>query len=140
MELVIAFARGDEAAFAQVSDRIDANVAPYPVGNVLSITGTMSGFPLASGLPQRAVAMLEAWECTEDWCARNTDRAPFSQPGLQVHFADAYARDWVETRLADLDGYLAPFESVGSDGSAVPLVYANSSTGCTICHGRTRLD
>lgn len=164
MELVFAFARGDEARFREVSDRIDANVAPYPVGNVLSITGTMSGFPMDSGLPQRAVAMLEAWECTEDWCARNTERAPFSQPGLHVHFADAHARvgdrvkarehlemalaaedadlwpyrDWVETRLADLDGYLRPFEEAGEAGSAVALVYANSPAGCTLCHGVRR--
>lgn len=166
MELVVAFGRGDDEAFDQVVARLDANVAPYPVGNVLSITGTMSGFPLSTGLPQRAVAMLDAWECTEDWCARNTERAPYSQPGLQVHFADAYARvgdrtrarahleaaleaedaeiwpyrDWVEERLADVEAYVGEFEAVGEDGSAVALVYANSAQGCTLCHGSRRLE
>ena len=161
MDLVLGFAFGDEARFDAAVERIDANVARYPVGNVLSITGTMSGFPLETGLPQKAVRMLEGWECTEGWCMRNTERAPYSQPGLEVHFADAYARvgdtaqarahleaalvaedaeswpyrDWVEETLADLDGYVALYTELGEEGSAVPLVYANSDFGCTLCHG-----
>lgn len=161
MELVIAFGTADDARFAAVSERIDANVARYPVGNALSITGTMTGFPLETGLPQRAVAMLEAWECTEDWCRQNTERAPYSQPGLAVHFADAYARvgdtetarayfeaalvaegaehwpqrEWVADVLSDLDGYVGRYTELGEDGSAIPLVYANGPQGCTLCHG-----
>ncbi|MCB9604056.1 MAG: hypothetical protein H6720_27355 [Sandaracinus sp.] len=166
MELVIAFGRGDDEEVARVAARLEANVELYPVGNILSITGTMSGLPLASGLPQRAVEMLDTWECTEAWCARNTERAPYSQPGLHVHFADAYARvgdrdktrehleaalvaegadswpyrDFAENHLADLDGYLASFAELGEEGSAVALVYANSPQGCTLCHGTRRLD
>lgn len=161
MELVIAFGTGERERFETVSERIDANVARYPVGNALSITGTMTGFPLESGLPQRALAMLEAWECTEDWCRENTERAPYSQPGLAVHFADAYARvgdtegareyfeaalsaegadhwpyrGWVESVLADLDGYVGRYTELGAEGSAIPLVYANGPQGCTLCHG-----
>lgn len=161
MELVVSFVRGDRETFDAVSARIDANVAPYPVGNVLSITGTMTGLPLDTGLPQRAVAMLEAWECTEEWCRRNTARAPYSQPGLQVHFADAYARvgdrdaarayleaalvaegaetwpyrAWARAQLANVDAWVDEFEALGDEGSAVTLVYANSERGCTLCHG-----
>ncbi len=161
MELVVTFGSGDDERFEAVVDRIDANVERYPVGNVLSITGTMSGLPLDTGLPQRAVAMLEGWECTEAWCRENTERAPYSQPGLAVHWADAYARvgdtakarehfeaaleaegaeswpyrGWVEDTLADLDGYVARYTEVGDEGSAVALVYANGPQGCTLCHG-----
>ena len=161
MELVIAFGSGDESRLESVIERIDDNVARYPVGNVLSITGTMTGLPLETGLPQRAVTMLEGWECTEAWCRENTERAPYSQPGLSVHWADAYARvgdsenarahfeaalvaegadtwpyrSWVEETLADLDGYVARYTDVGEEGSAVALVYANGPQGCTLCHG-----
>lgn len=161
MDLVVAFARADEEGVAGVAERIDPNVALYPTGNILSITGTMSGLPLSTGLPQRAVEMLEAWSCDEDWCRHNTARAPFSQPGLRAHFADAYARigdienarmyferaleaegadEWphrqfVVDALADLDGYVARYTEIGDDGSAVSLVYTNSERACQICHG-----
>ena len=161
IELVASFIRGDEAGFEAVVEGIDANVARYPVGNILSVSGTMSGFPMSTGLPQRAVEMLEAWECTEEWCMHNTERAPFSQPGLQVHFADAYARvgdreralahfraaleaegasEWpqraqVEAAISDIDAYVERYTALGEDQPAITLVYANSMTGCRICHG-----
>lgn len=161
MDLVTTFARGDDEGFDEVVARLDENIERYPTGNMLSVTGTMSGFPLSTGLPQRAVEMLEAWTCDEDWCRFNTDRAPFSQPGTEVHFADAYARigdvenarlhferalaaegadEWPHRQfvvdvLADLEGYVARYTELGEDGSAVTLVYTNGDRGCRICHG-----
>lgn len=160
MELVLAFVRQDEEALADAAEASISHVALYPVGNTLSITGTMSGLSLETGMPQKAVELLEAWVCDADWCRHNTERAPWSQPGIELHFADAYARigdkertrtylerslqrpgaeawayrDFVQQRLDDVDAYVDPFIALGDEGSAVDMVYANSVQACVLCH------
>jgi hypothetical protein len=161
MNLVLAYIGQDDDRLAAAMEASVANVALYPVGNTLSITGTMSGLPVDTGMPHKAVELLEAWVCDAAWCMDNTDLAPWSQPGIQLHFADAYARigdkettrlylerslqapkadrwpyrDLVQQHLDDLDAYVDPFIALGDDGSAVSMVYANSDQGCVLCHG-----
>jgi len=79
---------------------------------------------------------------------------------LARHFAEAYARvgdrakaatyldqaaaspdygAWpyrsvVDGARADLDAFLAKFSSLGQDGSAFDIVYANQPSGCVFCH------
>lgn len=162
MEIVLAYARNDTTEFGRAATRSVDNVELYPVGNILSISGTLSGFPLSTGLPQKAIELLERWKCDTDWCAKNTTRAPFSQPGIAYHFADAYARvgdagkarfylerslaaegaaAWpyrslAEKGLADLDGFVGKYTALGDDKPALALVYANSREGCVLCHGK----
>lgn len=161
MEIVTAFLQNDRAEFDASAKRSIANVELYPVGNILSITGTLSGFPLSTGLPQKAVELLERWRCDTDWCAKNTARAPYSQPGIAYHFADAYARvgnvekarfylekslaadragEWpyrakAAEALADVPRFVSRYTELGNDKHAIFLVYANSREGCVLCHG-----
>jgi hypothetical protein len=97
-----------------------------------------------------------------DFCEQNTLHAPFARPGLSFHFAEAYARmgnrekttyylnqavqspgysEWqyqnlVEKALADIDNYMAYWNSFGPKDSAFNKVYANQNYGCVMCHGR----
>jgi len=161
MELVTTYLNNDMAAFEAATKRSIANIELYPVGNILSVSGTLSGFPLATGLPQKAVELLERWRCDTDWCAHNTKRAPFSQPGLAFHFADAYARvgnvektqyylerslaadgagEWpyrakASEALADVSKFVRRYTDLGNDKHAIFMVYANSREGCVLCHG-----
>ncbi len=160
MELVLAYLGGDAAALERHGRDSVANAALHS-GNVLTISGTMSGLPVDTGFPARAVELLEAWTCEYDWCRRNSVKVPFVMPGLQVHFADAYARvgdreraeqyllaalaaadadawpyrDRAETMLAELDRIVDDFVALGDSDPAINLVYANSDIGCLICHG-----
>ena len=138
------------------------NIALNPMGNTLSLSGTTIGFPLSTDVPQTTVSYLDQWKCSGvAWCTENTTHAPFARPGLSYHFAEAYARvgdrahasayldaavsspdyaNWpyrqvVEDARRDLDAFLGKFSSLGTDGSAFNVVYANQSYGCLFCHG-----
>jgi hypothetical protein len=136
----------------------------YPT-NILALSGTTIGFPMNTGLPQKTIEFMDSWICPDDiadFCYDNTQHAPFARPGLSFHFAEAYARmgdrektlyyleqarkspgydTWsykhlVETPLADMDKYMAYWESFAPDASAFDKVYANQNFGCVMCHGR----
>ena len=133
--------------------------------NILALSGTTIGFPKSTGLPQKTIEFLGTWVCPDDtatFCYNNTEHAPFARPGLSFHFAEAYARmgnrdkvleylnkaqsapgysDWqyrylVEKPLADMDTYMAYWNSFKPDDSAFDKVYANQNFGCVMCHGR----
>lgn len=133
--------------------------------NILSLSGTTIGFPLASGIPQKTIAAMSAWTCPEEekaYCTQNTEHAPYARPGLSFHFAEAYARmgmrdeakkyfeqakasadfeKWpyrslVDKPLADLDVYMKTWEKYGNEGQPFSAVYANQNYGCVMCHGR----
>lgn len=133
--------------------------------NILALSGTTIGFPMSTGLPQKTIEFLDSWVCPDDiadFCYDNTQHAPFARPGLSFHFAEAYARmgnrektleylekaqkspaygEWqykhlVEKPLADMDSYMAYWNSFGPDDSAFDKVYANQNFGCVMCHGR----
>lgn len=63
MEIAIAHLFGDDLALAAALERAWVNVDAFPMGNVLSISGTTIGLPLSTGAPQRTVELLDAWEC-----------------------------------------------------------------------------
>ncbi|MCP4806269.1 MAG: hypothetical protein GY913_05730 [Proteobacteria bacterium] len=153
---------GNDAELEQALEQAWENVELFPVGNVLSISGTTIGLPLSTGAPQKTVELLDEWECPLDrgfaMCEGNTDRAPWSEPGLAFHFGEAYARvgrletaqeymdasvaageGWPQLATAqaaadDIEGFAAKFEALGEDGSGFDIVYANSSVGCQFCH------
>jgi len=63
--------------------------------NILALSGTTIGFPLDTGLPQKTIETLDAFVCDSsrfEFCETNTQRAPYARPGLNFHFAEAYAR------------------------------------------------
>ncbi len=155
---------GDWTKAVKVSGPAFDVLAVDPI-NILSLSGTTIGFPLNTGVPQRTIAMMDAWVCPaeeKDFCTQNTQKAPFARPGLSFHFAEAYARvgdraktlayllaaqeapgfekwqhkELVEKPLADLDSYMAYWANFGEDGSAFDKVYANQPFGCVMCHGR----
>lgn len=133
--------------------------------NILSLSGTTIGFPLKTGIPQKTIRLMEEWVCPADqreFCTSNTQKAPHARPGLNFHFAEAYARvgnkektlhyllaaraapgysEWpyqelVEKPMSELDQYMAYWASFGEDGSVFDKVYANQNYGCVMCHGR----
>lgn len=160
MDLTTAFLQNDTAAFERaVHDTFD-HVERWPEGNIPTVVGTLPGFPLASGLPQRAVALADRWTCALPWCVRNTERAPFGQPGLAFQWGDVYARvgdrdkalAWFRTSLArpgadrwpyravaqqavdDIDGTLATYAALGEDKHALFITVGNRKYGCKLCH------
>jgi len=137
------------------------SIALDPLGNTLSLSGTTIGFPLSTNVPQTTISYLDQWTCSGvAWCTANTSHAPFARPGLSYHFAEAYARvgdrdraeaylaqaaaspdydvwpykNVAETARTDVDGFLSKFSSLGQDGSAFDVVYANQPYGCVFCH------
>lgn len=163
MSLVLTFLANDTAAFAEAQQTAIEHVALDPTANILTLAGTMSGFPMRTGLPTKAVELLDAWSCdaaNRAWCAHDTARAPFSQPGLAYMFGDAYARvgdrahakEWFDRALMaegadawpyrdiaeraarDVDSILAKYSALGADGSAMSLVAGNTTYGCSMCH------
>ena len=161
MAIAVAHVTGDNDEAVRLYDEAEARIAADPLGNVPSISGTAIGLPLATGVPQRVIAAIDAWTCTgADFCERNTEHAPWALPGMAFHWADHYARvgdrdttvayleaskaaegfdEWpwrnlVDDALADPDAYLANFAERGDEGSAFDLVYANQDYGCVICH------
>lgn len=163
MDVAMPALLGNMRAATRSAEKGFANVAQNPMLNTLSLSGTTIGMPLSTGVPEKTLALLEAWRCEgEDFCTRNTDKAPFARPGLAYHFAEAYARmgkedqarsyfesalsapgadAWpfayrVREHLADLPAYMKRFSDLGADGSAMKLVYANQASGCVFCHGR----
>ncbi len=154
---------GNDAALEQALEQAWENVALFPVGNTLSISGTTIGLPLSTGAPQHTVELLDAWVCEDaPMCDGNTERAPFGRPGLAFHFGEAYARvgqldtaqaymdlalteedaeDWpyrfmAEDAAEDIEGFAQKFADLGEEGSGFELVYANSEVGCQFCHSR----
>ena len=153
---------GNDEALEEALEQAWINVELFPVGNILSISGTTIGLPLSTGAPQKTVELLDSWECPPDegyaMCEGNTERAPWSEPGLAFHFGEAYARvgrldtaqdymdeavatgeGWpylheAEAAAADIEGFAAKFEALGQDGSGFDIVYANSDHGCQFCH------
>jgi tetratricopeptide (TPR) repeat protein len=161
MEVAFANVLQDEVALVEAADRAWKHVADFPLGNVLSISGTTIGTPLRTGIPQKTIELLDGWECEGvPWCEDNTWTAPFAVPGLNYHFAEAYARVgdrqrtleyleaarsspdydvWpyrhvVEDASADVDALLARFAAYGDDESPFDVMYANQSYGCVFCH------
>jgi hypothetical protein len=158
MRMVLTYVMGDMGAFDRATKAALAGVELYPTGNILTVSGVLSGFPLDTGLPAKAIELIERWKCDTDWCMHNTEKAPFSQPGLMYQFADDYARvadrehtrdyleralaadaanRWtfrseVEGRLADLDGYLGMYKARGTKDHAIFDVIANKT--CLLCH------
>lgn len=152
-----------EQAVGLADPAFDA-LSEFPT-NILSLSGTTIGFPLATGIPEKTIAFMEEWVCPsaeKEFCTQNTEKAPYARAGLSFHFAEAYARigdrektlaylkaaqaapgyaDWeyralVEAPLADLDRYMDYWASFGEKGSAFDKVYANQNYGCVMCHGR----
>jgi hypothetical protein len=161
MQIATAAALQDWSDAVPLARRGFDNVGLNPMGNTLSLSGTTIGFPLSTGVPQTTASLLDQWACSGvAWCASNTAHAPFARPGLGYHFAEAYARvgdrakaiayldqaaaspdydawaykDVVAKARADVDGFLAKFASLGQDGSAFDVVYANQPFGCVFCH------
>lgn len=142
----------------------DAITSAYEVGigAAFAIGGTLIGFPLSTGIPQKTVQMMEDIPCDIYFCQDNTQKAPFSVPGLAFHQAEGYARigdregllhwlevarnapgyeEWhfnyiVEGVAADPDAFLQKFAQYGETASPFMDVYANSNFGCVFCHGR----
>lgn len=132
------------------------------IGAAFAVGGTLIGFPLATGIPDKTVTMMEEVPCDIYFCTDNTQKAPFAVPGLAFHQAEGYARvgdrenmmrwietartapgyeDWffnsiVEDVAADPDAFLQKFSQYGNDGAPFMEVYANSNFGCVFCHGR----
>jgi hypothetical protein len=155
---------GNDEALHAALEQAWINVELFPIGNVLSISGTTIGLPLNTGAPQKTIALLDDWECPKGqgiaMCDGNTPRAPWARPGLAYHFGEAYARvgrletaqqwmdqalveedaeDWpyrwmAEEAAGDIEGFAKKFADLGEDGSAFDLVYANSDVGCQFCH------
>ncbi|GAB5543085.1 MAG: hypothetical protein SangKO_028450 [Sandaracinaceae bacterium] len=161
MAIAVAHITGDDAEAVRLYDEAERRIAADPLGNVPSISGTAIGLPLSTGVPQRVIAAIDAWECTgADFCERNTEHAPWALPGMAYHWAEHYARvgdrdttvaylevsrdaegferwPWrylVDDALADPDALLARFAERGEEGSAFDLMYANQDYGCVICH------
>ena len=161
IELVFAFRTGDQARMTELWDEIWGNVESCPLGNLLSISGTSIGLPLNTGWPTETADRLRAWECTDaGFCGANTWKAPYVRPGLAFHFAEAFARvgdkaeaqryldaaivapgfdawpfaTFVSKTRDDLDGWMSDFASLGQDGDATNMVYANQEFGCIFCH------
>lgn len=161
MEIAFANVLKDEVALREAAARAWEHVDAFPLGNVLSISGTTIGTPLSTGIPQETIALLDQWQCEGvPWCEDNTWTTPFAVPGLNYHFAEAYARVgdrqrtveylqaaqrspdydvWpykyvVEDAVADVDGLLARFAAFGDDESPFDEMYANQSYGCVFCH------
>ena len=132
------------------------------IGAAFAVGGTLIGFPLSTGIPAKTVTMMETIPCNVYFCDDNTQKAPFSVPGLAFHQAEGYARigdkenmmrwidasraapnyeNWyfkyiVEGVAADPDGFIKKFEQYGENGTPFMDVYANSNFGCVFCHGR----
>lgn len=165
MEIAIAAITQDWVKATALAERGFANIARNQLGNTLSLSGTTIGFPLDTGVPQRTVTFLDAWQCQGvGFCTQNSEHAPGARPGLGFHFAEAYARvgdkekarryldaslqapgaeRWpyrpiVQAAADDLDGFLKKFADVGQSGSAFNLAYANQSYGCLFCHAEPR--
>lgn len=133
-------------------------------GAMFAVSGTYIGFPMATGIPQETVAIMEAAGCADtlNWCQNNTQHAPFAQPGLTYHWAEAHARvgnrdealrylnqtkqaqdyeQWaykfvVEDALADFDAFMGGWEAAGDYKAVTFEIYANANYGCAFCHGR----
>jgi hypothetical protein len=161
MEIALAHVQGDDVSAVRYFDEAVAEIEASPLGNVPSISGTAIGLPLSTGVPQRLMAIIDEWECSgADFCARNTEHAPWAMPGMAYHWAEHYARvgnretavQWlersvaaegydrwpyrgiVETARGDVDGWIGQFTALGDEGSAFNLMYANSEVGCVFCH------
>jgi|GEM_PF-2235682 len=161
IELIFAFRSNDEVRMAELWDEIWGNVESCPLGNLLSISGTSIGLPLETGWPTETVNRLRDWECTgAGFCGTNTWKAPFVRPGLAFHFAEAFARvgdideatrfldgaiaaegfsSWpyatfVQNTRNDVAGWVADFATLGPEGDATNMVYANQEFGCVFCH------
>lgn len=149
------------AGLDAIMTRTWANVERCPTGNILSISGTTIGLPLATGIPQATIERLDGWICDEaDFCGVNTWKAPYAAPGLAYHFAEANARmgrrdearrwlddaravpgydtwpyrDMVDDTVADFDAFVDEFVALGDRGDAFDRMYANQSFGCVFCH------
>ena len=133
-------------------------------GAMFAVSGTYIGFPMATGVPQETVEIMEAAGCADtlNWCQQNTLHAPFAQPGLTYHWAEAHARvgnreealqyleatrnsqdyeKWaykfvVEDALADFDRFMSRWEDINDYKAVTFDIYANSNYGCMFCHGR----
>lgn len=133
-------------------------------GAAFSVSGTYLGYPLATGIPQQTVAVMEDAGCpnTLFWCQGNTENAPFAMPGLNYHFAEMHARvgnrdktieylnktvvsdgfeEWAyrsyaDEALADIDAYLEKWQLFGEYKSPMMSLYANGNVGCSFCHTR----
>lgn len=153
---------GNDEALEAALEQAWINVERFPVGNVLSISGTTIGLPLSTGAPQKTIQLLDDWDCPTGqgiaMCEGNTDYAPWSEPGLAYHFGEAYARvgrldeaqAYMDTSVAtgegwpfrwmaeeaagDIEGFAEAYAALGQDGSAFEMVYANSEIGCQFCH------
>ncbi len=161
MDIALTWRLGDAGDLQEIAERAWENVERCPTGNILSISGTTIGLPLSTGIPQKTIELLDGWSCEAgDFCEQNTWRAPYAQPGLAYHFAEAYARvgrqddarayleralqapggdTWpyrqmAEETLSELDAVVAEFEALGDDGDAFDRMYANQSFGCVFCH------
>ncbi len=161
LDIALAWRLGQHDQLPAIIERTWRNVGSCRTGNILSISGTTIGLPLATGIPQATIERLDAWTCEAgDFCEANTWRAPYAQPGLGYHFAEAYARvgrrddarryleralaapgaeHWpyrpmVQDTLDHLDEVVAEFEALGDEGDAFDRMYANQDFGCLFCH------
>jgi len=163
IDMAIAHITGDNDRAVQIfNDAVD-RIEAAPLGNVPSISGTSIGMPLSTGVPERTIELVDAWECRGvAWCSQNTEHGPWVMPGMAYHWAEHYARvgnraktvafldqatsapgyaDWpynwvVDDAVADVDGLLDKFAAVGQDGSAFGLMYSNQKWGCKFCHAK----
>ncbi|MEZ4432270.1 MAG: hypothetical protein R3F65_07640 [bacterium] len=161
MDIALEWRLRGGAGLDAIMSRTWANVERCPTGNILSISGTTIGLPLATGIPQATIERLDRWVCDEaDFCGVNTWKAPYAAPGLAYHFAEANARmgrrgearrwldearaapdyaTWpyramVDDTLADFDAFVDEFVGLGEAGDAFDRMYANQSFGCVFCH------
>lgn len=161
MDIAFANILQDDVALAEAAERAWANVELMPMGNILSISGTTIGTALDTGIPQHTVSLLDDWECEGvAWCEGNTWAAPFARPGLNFHFAEAYARvgdletsrDYLEQALVapgadrwpyryvaeeaaeDVQAFSDVFAAYGESESPFEIMYANQTYGCQFCH------
>jgi hypothetical protein len=161
MKTATAAVLGDWGAAVDLANVGFDHIAQNPMGNTLSLSGVVMGYPMSTGVPARMIPYLDAWACSgAAWCTENTAHAPFARPGLSYHFAEAYARvgdrakaaDYLARALAapdaqrwpyrdvaqraagDVDALVKSFADLGPDGSAMGVVYANKPFGCLFCH------
>ncbi|RYV04005.1 hypothetical protein SOPP22_00910 [Shewanella sp. OPT22] len=124
------------------------------------------GFPLATGIPQRMLSILDKNSCSDNvpGCNHNDSAAPFSVEGINYTFAEAYARignkektieylnkslnasnfsEWpyrnlVLDALNSPDELLEQFAKYGPYKQVTFDMKSNQNRSCLLCHGLQR--
>jgi hypothetical protein len=149
---------------AEVQAVVDENVAHGEadlMNNMLALSQTWSAMPMTTGLPQKAVELLDRWdEMGRPVNKANDDHYPYLEPGLGVHIADSYlrlgrvdsARAYLEEALeapgadswpyrhvaqdvlANLDERAEAMASVPESSMALGYFGVGGEQTCRICH------